>query len=155
MPASKLSRYPAAYSKILLSLPIDGTPIEIQLHSNDAALAERIRFYNYLKFLRRNPAEAIHFGNRHNDIVISVKENFIRFQLGLRPVNVELEAGFMEALAHMNLPASNLPVTSLAAVPLTATAPTLPAEPAIEPELNLLDTLLNAVNSSPNQGDSK
>lgn len=80
---SKLSRYPAAYSKILLALPLDGTAISFTLSSAEAANTERLKFYNFLKFLRRNKVEAAHFGDRINRTRISLKGSSLEFALSV------------------------------------------------------------------------
>jgi hypothetical protein len=114
MAQSKLSRYPASYSKILLALPENGTPIDIPLSDELTAAKERLRFYNFLKFLRRNQNEAAHFGSRHNLVVMHVVGNVLRFSLRNTSVPSELEAGFEDAVKRMNLPSDfTLPVIAV------------------------------------------
>jgi hypothetical protein len=142
---SKLARYPLAYTRILAGTPADGTPLEIMLSSPTAAATERLRFYNFLKFLRRNPGEAAHFGDRIDRIVIMVKDSTIRFQLRTEQQVTELDEGLEAALKHMNIPVPGAAATTLTSVPFE-TAPTLPDVPHETPASpNLIDTLLDAV----------
>lgn len=143
---SKLAKYPAAYTRILLALPADGSPLEFPLSSNESAKLERLRFYNFLKFLDRNPDCSAAFGNRHNEVRIAVKDSTIRFQLRVSHLSCELADSLDQALAHMTLPAVNQPATELhAAYGLHATAP---AVPLVDPDAdasNVLDTFLKGI----------
>ena len=81
MSTSKIARYPAIYSRILLALPADGKEIVANLASHEAAVNERLRFYTFLKFLRRNPSEAAQFANRQHNVMISVNGSALSFRL--------------------------------------------------------------------------
>lgn len=78
---NKLSNYPEAYARILLALPATGEALSFTLSSPDAAQAERQRFYNFIKFLRRNPDEAAHFAKREYRVQISRENNKLSFSL--------------------------------------------------------------------------
>lgn len=108
---TKLTRYPIAYSKILLTLPENGTPLQLMLESPAEANAERLRFYNFLKFLRRNPNEAAHFSGRHNLVMVRVEGSVISFNLRGGSGKTKLDEAFEQALAAANIPgAIELPV---------------------------------------------
>ena len=142
----KLNRYPAAYTRILLSLPADGSPIEFTLSSEAAAIEERLHYYNFLKFVRRNPDVAVTFGNRHNEVIIRVKGSTIRFQLRATAIAPSFEAGLNAALAHMTQPATNGRVTELTTAHALDAAP--PSIPVVDPEAevsNVLDTFLKGI----------
>lgn len=97
--AEKLSRYPAAYSKILLAIPAGGS-VEFKLKSAEAAQAERLKFYNFLKFLRRpcNRVAAAHFAGRENQVRIIVKENVLTFSLEAKGTVTDLDYALDAAL---------------------------------------------------------
>lgn len=82
-PTGKLSRYPKAYSRILLALDPAGKELTFTLGSEPEAHQERLRFYNFLKFARRNPFEVPHLfrENRINRVRISVAGPAITFRL--------------------------------------------------------------------------
>lgn len=144
---SKLARYPVEYSQILAQCPADGTPLEVTLSSPEAASRERMQFYNFLKFLARNPGESAHFGNRADLIMVSVKDCTIRFQLRVHQQKTELSAGLAAAMQHLNLPPPGQAVTTLVSAPPLKEdeVPLIPEldEPAQAP--NLIDTFLDAV----------
>lgn len=96
---NKLARYPAVYSRILLNTPADGSPLEITLASEAAAARERLQFYNFLKFVRRNPHECahLHAGNRANNLTISLQGCTLSFRLRGGKTATELEQGYIAA----------------------------------------------------------
>lgn len=143
--ATKLAHYPAAYTRILLSLPADGSPLEFDLSSHEAAKQERLRFYNFLKFLSRNPDCSAPFGTRHEEVRISVKDKTMRFQLRTAHKNCELNDALEHALGGLTAPALNKAVTELPfATAATATAPIIPdTDPTDRP--NVLDTFLTSI----------
>lgn len=92
MTLSRLARYPAEYHQILLALPADGSPIDVDYGSPEAAHKERLQLYNFLKFLHRNPAAAIRFNNRHNLVTMSIEGSRIIFQLRVKAGSSALAA---------------------------------------------------------------
>ena len=95
MSAAELSKYPDVYTKIVLTTPGDGTPLDIPVSSEEAAKQERLRFYNFLKFCRRNPRKCahLHADNRVNRISVSVQGSVLSFTI--KGANIsDLEKGF-------------------------------------------------------------
>jgi hypothetical protein len=78
---NKISRYPIEYRQLLMQLPADGTPLVVPFPESAQAGAERLKYYNFLKFLQRNPKEAEQFGNRPSMIMIRHVGNTLEFSL--------------------------------------------------------------------------
>lgn len=129
MALSKLKRYPEAYQKILLMLPAEGTPITLNLPDHGTAIRERLNFYNFLKFLRRNPEAGAHFGDRPDRVMVLVTDNQITFQLRTTATYASLDKALEEVAKDLNM-----------AVPRTVVANDI-AEFTLPPEL---DSLLNS-----------
>lgn len=143
---TKIARYPETYSRILLSLPADGQPIEVTLSSEDVAQAERLRYYNFLKFLRRNRHEAAHFGGREHRVTIIVQGPVIRFQLRQSSSETELSRAFDESLEALGTPSAKMPeVRFVTETPDAGDIP-LPDEPSPP---SVLDIFLNAQKDKP------
>lgn len=105
MTTSKLTRYPAVYSKILLTTPLDGTPLDIPVADETAAQRERLQFYNFLKFVRRNPRECahLHANGRATNISISLQGRVLRFAIRGGKAATSLEAGFQQAVQQSGI----------------------------------------------------
>lgn len=152
---SKLARYPIEYTQILLACPADGTPLDIPMSSPDLAARERMQFYNFLKFVRRNPGEAAHFGNRPNLIMLSIHDNILRFQLRTPQATTELGQGLKNALAALNQTSVTLPTIPTLGVPEMEPLDenVIPPEPL--PSGNLVDMFTQAINERNNATNGK
>ena len=112
MTTGKLSRYPAVYSRILLALNDDGSPLEITLSSPDKARQERLDFYNFIKFVRRNRKECAHLfaDNRANRVCIALQGSVLRFTLKGGKAS-DLEEAFAQAVGgHASMKHSEIPL---------------------------------------------
>lgn len=137
--AEKLSRYPAAYSKILLAIPA-GRSLEFKLQSAEAAQAERLKFYNFLKFLKRpcNRVAAAHFNGRERQVRIIVKENILTFSLEAKGIVTDLDYALDAAIQGGSVLNVDLP--------FAVAEPEVPEMPAeVEEQINPLDILNNAL----------
>lgn len=139
----KIHRYPETYSKILLALPEDGQPLEITLATPEGAVSERLRFYNFLKFLRRNRTEAAHFAGRENRVTIIVQGPVIRFQLRTTANEHELSRAFDDALEAAAMPSPKMPEVRIATETPDAEMIAESASPEDAPP-SLLDIFLDA-----------
>lgn len=150
-PPAKLNKYPEVYSKLLLTLPADGTAIDIPFQTEEAAHDERLKFYNFLKFLRRNPREALHFGSRHNQVIVRRAGNVLSFVLRITAAET-LEAGLATAAAQLSVPIASVPEHQLTVVRDEGDSIELPDFPADEPQeqINPLDLLNRTL-----EGDNK
>lgn len=101
MTPSRLSKYPAVYSKIVLACPLDGTPLQITLDTEALAKYERLQFYNFLKFVRRNPRECAHLlaDNRANEISVSLQGRVLSFTIRGSRSRTSLDEGFDQAVS--------------------------------------------------------
>lgn len=90
--------YPPEYSIILQRLPKDGTPLELPMADNYSAMAERLKFYNFLRWCRRNPNKSGHLFPMYNRVVITVKDNIIGFIYRSNSGNNQLRSGLATAL---------------------------------------------------------
>lgn len=144
MTTSKLTRYPAVYSKILLATPLDGSPLDIPVADEAAAQRERLQFYNFLKFVRRNPRECahLHASGRATNISISLQGRVLRFSIRGGSAVTSLEAGFQQAaqLSGINEEDLALPIVAdnSSAVADDLQIPGLDDEPAQNP-MDILD----------------
>lgn len=120
MPA--LNRYPAWYFELLQALPLDGTPVVLPLTSNEEAIRERLLYYNFLKWCRRNPHECVQLGQRYNTVVLSVKGNALIMQLRASAASQSAHNAAASVLALLNRPGQ---------------APRQPAPAAPEPGINM------------------
>lgn len=100
----KFAKYPEVYSKIVLAAPADGSTLDLTVSSNDAAMAERLRFYNFLKFVRRNRkiCAHLHEGNRCNLITVRVSGSTMSFSLRGKEQH-SLESAFEQTAGHMQI----------------------------------------------------
>lgn len=142
MVLSRLARYPAEYYQILLALPSDGTPIDVDYGSNEAAHKERLQLYNFLKFLHRNPGEAMRFNNRHNLVTMSIKDTKIIFQLRVKAGSSALAQRLQSLAASGAITPESLDV-ELSVIPEAATDnisfEPMEATTRPEPEVDIYD----------------
>lgn len=97
--------YPRAYHQILLKLNEDGTPMVFPYNDAEKAQAERLRFYNFLKWCRRpkNMQSVTHLNGRYNQVEIKVTEGNLVFQLKTRHKHEPI-ADMLEAMLGADLP---------------------------------------------------
>lgn len=80
MPApSRLIKYPPEYSQLLLHIPLDGSPVELDYITEAEAHRERLAFYNFLRFLARNEVVAREFNGVNRWISIAQRGSRLTF----------------------------------------------------------------------------
>lgn len=75
--------FPDEYHLILQQLSPDGTPLAITMASAADVQAERLKYYNFLKWCRRpaNRNSVVHLAGRYNQVTISCQDNRMIFRL--------------------------------------------------------------------------
>lgn len=143
---SKLAKYPAVYSKILLSTPADGSPLSITLADERQAARERLQFYNFLKFVRRNPRECahLHIGNRANLICISMQGNTLHFSLKGQRTVADLESAFTSAAKALNIPTRDVPLPIVADESSEFDPANIRFDDTVSAPMNPMEIFLNA-----------